>query len=152
MSQRLCGFLVVLLLLFQEEIFGQEKERIDTVELITWDCLGSSHNCNPNPPARRVFLYIKPGDCIKLPLNYETLKNFDFENQLQLDYRHKDSITNKKTPFPAILFKQAISPSLYTSQLGFFCKKELQLEKITATPFRFRLGSLDYVDYLEHKR
>jgi hypothetical protein len=41
--------------------------------------------------------------------------------------------------------------SEYMNRLGFFCQKELQLEKLTNIPFRFRLGSLDYVNYLEQK-
>lgn len=39
----------------------------------------------------------------------------------------------------------------YMNKLGFFCQKELELEKITTLPFRFRLGSLEYVNYLEQK-
>ena len=30
------------------------------------------------------------GDKLKLPINYNTLANFEFENQLKLDYQGKD--------------------------------------------------------------
>jgi hypothetical protein len=39
----------------------------------------------------------------------------------------------------------------YICSLGVICKNELQLEKITKVAFRFRLGSLDYVNWMEQK-
>ncbi len=44
-----------------------------------------------------------------------------------------------------------ISSNFYTQNFGFFCKKELQLEKITKVPFKFRLGSVQQVDWMEGK-
>ncbi|MEJ7770220.1 MAG: hypothetical protein WKF89_20545, partial [Chitinophagaceae bacterium] len=39
---------------------------------------------------------------------------------------------------------QLISADYYTQHFGFFCRKELQIEKSTRIPMRFRLGSLEY--------
>jgi hypothetical protein len=39
----------------------------------------------------------------------------------------------------------------YAQHLSFFCKKEVQLQKVTTVNVFFRLGSKDYVDYLERK-
>jgi hypothetical protein len=41
--------------------------------------------------------------------------------------------------------------NFYNQQPGFFCKKEIQLQKITMLPLFIRLGSKEYVDYLEKK-
>src|SRR4051812_19266444 len=44
---------------------------------------------------------------------------------------------------------QNVKSDFYSSHLTFFCRKELEFEKNTKIPFRFRLGSTDYTNYLE---
>lgn len=44
-----------------------------------------------------------------------------------------------------------VKPDYYSSNLGFFCRKELQIEKATSIPFRFRLGSLAACNAIEGK-
>lgn len=44
-----------------------------------------------------------------------------------------------------------LSPDYHTKKLSFFCNQEYRFEKATSIPFRFRLGSLEYTDYLEKK-
>ena len=46
----------------------------------------------------------------------------------------------------------SIGGSYYTDNFGIICKKELQLEKTTRVPLRFRLGSLEYSNALERGR
>lgn len=41
--------------------------------------------------------------------------------------------------------------NFYNQHLGFFCKKEIQLQKLIMLPVFIRLGSKEYVDYLEKK-
>ena len=44
-----------------------------------------------------------------------------------------------------------VPADLYVQNFGFFCKKELEFEKSVHIPLRFRLGSLEYCNYLEGK-
>ena len=41
--------------------------------------------------------------------------------------------------------------NFYSRPTGWFCIKEIQLQKITSLPIFIRLGSKEYVDYLERK-
>ena len=44
-----------------------------------------------------------------------------------------------------------VPASFYVNSMGFFCKKELQLEKAVKFPVKMRLGSVPYTDKMEGK-
>lgn len=50
------------------------------------------------------------------------------------------------------LNKAVISPGFYVNNLGFFCKQELNFQSSTRIPFKFRLGSVQYCDWMEGKK
>ena len=96
-------------------------------------------------------------ECIKLPIHYNTPANFQFQDNGKLNYYTGNSIIKlrKTTPGPETmrfhLSMLILSPSFYSNHLSFFCNKEMKLEKLISVPLRLRLGSLDYVNYLEQK-
>ncbi len=60
-------------------------------------------------------------------------------------------IDSTSKPVTYISSQMLVSPSFYTNNLAFFCRQEIKFEKITKVPFKFRLGSVQQVDYLEGK-
>ena len=149
-------------------------QRINIILVVLLMLTGQSFSqdtlCNQNQPLSNKIISTKsidcylgvPGDylnkinsedCKKFPINYEVLKKFNYENKLRLDYRpQKTRNDSLKITDPGFLLNTPVQSSFYAEHLGFFCKKEIQFEKITSVPFRFRLGSLDYVNKLEGKK
>ncbi len=70
------------------------------------------------------------------------------ENRFYLGFSKLKTTLQDK---PIISASPIISSNFYTQNFGFFCKKELQLEKITKIPFKFRLGSVQQCDWMEGK-
>ena len=128
MPERINIILVVLLML-TGKIFSQEK--FLSVNSSSIHKSGGSFNPNSaNQIQSDCFkgLYLKIMDAKKYNDNYISPRNLPLKQISLLDN------------------------NFYCNNLGFFCKKEIQLEKITSVPLRFRLGSLDYVNQLEGKK
>ncbi|TAE17559.1 MAG: cell surface protein SprA [Bacteroidetes bacterium] len=72
------------------------------------------------------------GDKLKLPINYNTLANFDFENQLKLDYKGMDDEILKSVEAGNISF-QSKGTLIPSSQSLFGIKTQLQFGKLFVT-------------------
>lgn len=61
--------------------------------------------------------------------------------------------TPKKLPLDSLknLPLRVLASNYYSSNLPFFCKQELQIQKLVKVPVKFRIGSVEEVDKLEGK-
>lgn len=85
---------------------------------------------------------------------YQSDNNISYHNYFQNSENKKQEkrvLNVKPVIYINPLSCPVIAADFYTSNFGFFCKKELQFEKTTKIPLKFRLGSLRYNDYLEGK-
>jgi hypothetical protein len=123
MPERLFFIVVVLIFTFNGEILGQQKIVENFPPIV--------NNINH-------FTVAKPG-------YGQWIKRVNTPSS----YGEKGDYFLNKKPNPVI--NAPLAKDFYSCHLSFFCKKELQIEKATTLPLRFRLGSLQYTDYLEKK-
>lgn len=76
------------------------------------------------------------------------------QNQLQTNTA-KDFISSYykgAVPFNVqTVNKPLLDPRFYVNNMGFFCKQELKLQRLTLLPVMFRLGSVSYCNRMEGK-
>jgi len=135
MLQRTKFFIVVWLLTSSVTIFGQENPQNVGKKLIG------------NKEILKSTLYrIRQDDIESNQVNISKnvfKKEHYTKVKLLVDY-------NFAGPVYQIIY--APNPVSYLKDLGWMCIKEAQFEKATHIPLRLRLGSLNYVDWMEHTR
>lgn len=153
MRQRFCVFLVVYLLLFFARVSGQNMTGFQSFgknELkIRW--IKTAYSGQGIRPwwignimrPRYTSVFSRSG--VMMP-DMEWKSPFQKGVEFYLSFRQSEPEFYSIKALPA-----PVSSSCYASNLGLFCRKEMQLEKITKLPLRFRIGSLEYVNYLEGK-
>ena len=120
-------FLLTAQLLSAQKIFQQPKTISQVVGKINYDNKQWAYQNSPQ--------YVK-----NVVFNYPSI-NYNFSIQPGSSGVH--STSNYKN------FE--IRGVNYQDRLTFFCRQEYKFEKSTKIPLRFRIGSLNYTNYLEQK-
>jgi hypothetical protein len=128
MPQRNFFLLVALILLSFGEILGQQK---------------NVENFSSTPQKHYGLFAYKP-----LRSFTQNVKNFSDKADVDNAGTRRISLLQASALYSGLA---PLSPAFYSNHLGFFCQKELQIEKAIAVPIRLRLGSLQYTNYLEGK-
>lgn len=63
----------------------------------------------------------------------------------QLNLRRGIDTMDKK------IYLKVLPRNFYSQHMGFFCKKEVQVQHYTRLPLFFRLGTKEYVDWMERR-
>jgi hypothetical protein len=157
MPERLKFFLVVLLIALSGNIFGQVVP--GKVKLPVNNSISTSFSFR-NQAKSDYNLKKKTGNLFfsgsfrvlsTADLIYFSQKNYWKNSTFErIRYDNSSKIQNKIIQSPDLL-KAAGIKNNYVNDLTFFCRKEYQIEKATSIPLRFRLGSLNYTNYLEQK-
>ena len=129
MAERFFSLVVVLIFLSCGEFFGQS---IPIEKFVEKDS--------------RLYLGKYTADLLQ-----NNVKLSDTLNRRQSKKLNFPSTTLALKLFPNRLWTDPVQKPSYSQSLSFFCRKEWEFEKVTSIPLRFRLGSLEYTDWLEQK-
>jgi len=98
-----------------------------------------------------IYLFV----CVETHAQY-SLHNFQFKETVPIKPSYTSRLLSPRHSSIAPIINaispvKIISENYYANHLSFFCSKELQVEKTTKLPLKFRLGSVSYTDKMEGK-
>ena len=97
---------------------------------------------------KKICLFVNLFLVLSLALQAQVQKSVPASISIQDSLNKNIKLTDSlKVAFPL----QILPAKYYTNNLGFFCKQELKIQQTIKLPFVFRLGSVEYNNYLEQK-